>query len=114
LTYLVLDGNPLRELVLPEPLAITSLAGTVSSVTSNGAAVYTYPLDVSLVAPQRTVTGAFTFTLTGPPAAYSIFGSTDLVAWSTMGTLANTLGSAVFSDSSASNAAQKFYYAVAP
>jgi len=113
LTYLDLDGNPLTTFVLPEPLAVTSLAGTVESLRNQGVSVFTYPLAVSLVSPQRTPAGAFGFTLTGPPARYTILSSTDLAAWNELGTLANEVGAAAFTDAEATNSSQKFYRAAA-
>jgi hypothetical protein len=107
LTYLDLYGNPLRTLVLPELLAARGLAPSISSLT-----VYTYPLAVSLVSPQRTPTGAFGLTLTGPPGEYTNLSSTNLAAWSQLGTLTNTLGTVVFTDSQVTNSAPKFYRAV--
>ncbi len=61
-------------------------------------AVYTYPLAVSLVSPQPTPAGAFEFTLTGPPARYTILSSIDLAAWTELGTLTNAVGAALFTD----------------
>jgi hypothetical protein len=117
LATLDLDNNPLQTFVLPEPLAVTGLADTVASLSSQGVSVYTYPLAVSLVSPQRTLAGAFGFTLIGPPADYTILGSTDLAAdpaaWNQLGTLTNTLGAAVFTDAEATNSSQKFYRAAA-
>ncbi len=113
LTWLGLSGNPLTTFVLPEPLALTSLAGTVESLKNQGVSVYAYPLALSLVSPQRTPAGAFGFTLTGPPAGYTILSSTDLAAWSELGTLTNALGAAPFTDAEANNSSQKFYRATA-
>jgi hypothetical protein len=111
LTALDLGGNPLRTFVLPEPLAASGLAGAVTFLKTQGAAVYTYPLAVSLVSPQRTLAGAFGFTLVGPPAAYTILGSTDLGAWDQLGTLTNMLGAAVFTDTGETNWSPRFYRA---
>src|SRR6266446_1443551 len=94
LTRLVLIGNPLTTLVLPEPLAATGLAGTVASLRSGGASVYTYPLAVSLVSGQRTADGTYEFTIVGPPAPYTVLGSSDLQNWSELGILTNQLGTA--------------------
>ena len=113
LTELLLENNPLTTFVLPEPLAVTSLAGTIASLRSRGVSVYTYPLAVSLVSPQRTLAGAFSFTLIGPPAAYTIFNSPDLAAWNELGTLTNALGAAAFTDAEATNSSLKFYRATA-
>ena len=60
---------------------------------------------------QRTLAGAFEFTLTGPPGAYTVLNSTDLAAWSESGTLTNNLGSAVFTDVAANQSPRKFYRA---
>jgi hypothetical protein len=57
------------------------------------------------------VPGAFEFTLTGPPGAYTVLGSTDLAAWSTQGTLTNALGAAIFTDLTVKNSLQNFYQA---
>jgi hypothetical protein len=111
LTTLSLYGNPLNTFVLPDPLAVTGLAGTVADLRSQGVAVYTYPLGVSLVSPQRTLAGAFGFTLTGPPSVYTVLSSTDLAAWNELGTLTNAVGAVVFTDAVATNSAQKFYRA---
>jgi len=111
LTSLNLNGNPLTTFVLPDPLATSSLAVTVASLKSHGVSVYTYPLDggLSLASPQRTTTGGFGFALTGPLAVYTILTSTDLAAWSPLGTITNTLGAVVFTDVEGTNLVfQKF------
>jgi internalin A len=112
LTYLELGGNPLETFVLPESLAVTSMVGTVAILTAQGVTVYTYPHAVSLASTRPTVSGAFGFTLTGPPKVYDVLSSTDLSAWNQLGTLTNTLGAAVFTDPQATNSSQKFYRAV--
>jgi hypothetical protein len=61
--------------------------------------IYLYPWAVSLISAHLTTAGDFEFTLTGPPGAYTVLGSADLVAWSTPGTLTNILGTALFTDS---------------
>jgi hypothetical protein len=71
--------------------------------------VFTYPLAVSTVSPRRTLAGAFEFTLTGPPGAYAILGSTDLAAWSALDVVTNSLGSIDFTDATAHLSQQKFY-----
>ena len=73
--------------------------------------MFTYPLAVSLVSPHRAVAGAFEFTLTGPPGVYTVFGSTDLAAWSELGATTNTVGSIVFTDGTADLSTRKFYRA---
>ena len=109
LTTIDLRDNGLRTLILPESLATTTLAAT--SFKGQGASVYTYPLAVSLVSPQRTLASGFGFTLTGPPDAYTILGSADLGTWNELGTLTNTLGAAIFTDVEAKNSSHKFYRA---
>jgi hypothetical protein len=111
LTSLYLGPNPLKTFVLPETLAFRAL-GWVASSGNQGVAVYTYPLAVSLNAPQRTLAGALGFALSGPPAVYNILSSTDLIAWNQQGTLTNTLGAVVFTDVQATNSLWKFYRAV--
>ena len=96
---------------MPEPLTTTGLASAVDSLRIQGVSVFTYPLATRLVSPRRTVAGALEFTLTGPPGAYAVLGSTNLVAWSVLGAATNVLGSAVFSDASAALSARKFYRA---
>jgi hypothetical protein len=87
------------------------LEATVASLKTQGVTVYTYPLTVSLVSPARTLASGFGFTLTGPPALYSILSSTDLATWSTPVSLNNTLGAVAFTDPAATNWPQKFYRA---
>jgi hypothetical protein len=65
--------------------------------------------ELALNAP--TPRGSFDFALTGPPAVYVIFSSTDLAAWNQLGTLTNTLCAAVFTDVQATNSSRKFYRA---
>jgi hypothetical protein len=62
-------------------------------------------------APHLTPSEAFEFTLNGPPGLYTIFGSADLTAWNELGIATNILGRAVFTDSTASLSARKFYRA---
>lgn len=106
------DGNPFSTLVLSEPLAATSLAGTVAVLRNRGVSVFTYPLAVNLVSPRRTAGEAFEFGLTGPPGLYAILSSTDLAAWSALDTATNTVGSATFTDDEASLSPRKFYRAL--
>jgi len=109
---LFVDGNPLTTFVLSEPLATTGLASAVDSLRNQGVSVFTYPITASLVSPRRTATGAFEFTLTGPPGIYAVLASADLVSWNELGAATNLLGSAVFSDASAALSARKFYRAL--
>ncbi|HXJ55824.1 MAG TPA: SUMF1/EgtB/PvdO family nonheme iron enzyme [Verrucomicrobiae bacterium] len=102
-------GNPFTTLVLSETLASTKLAAEVAALRNQGVSVFTYPLAVRLGSPQRTLDGAFEFTLTGPPGLYAVLGSTNLAAWSVLGTATNTLGRAVFQDGQANLSPQKFY-----
>jgi hypothetical protein len=112
LSTLNLDDNPLLQtFVLSEPLAATRLADQVASLRGEGVSVYVYPVAVSLVSGQRTIAGAFEFTLTGPPGAYTIMGSANLAAWSELGTLTNEIGTAVFTDLTVTNSLQNFYRA---
>jgi len=105
------DSIPLDTLVLSEQLASTALADQVANLKRRGVSVYAYPLEVSLVSGQPTMAGAFEFTLTGPPGAYTILGSSDLATWSELGTLTNELGTAVFNDLTVTNSSQNFYRA---
>jgi len=109
LSALELDGNPLDTLVISEPMAAGRLAGLVASFRNEGVAVFTFPLDLRLVLPGRTLAGAFEFTLTGPPGVYAVLVSSDLAAWNQFGAVTNELGSAVFTDATASP--QNFYRA---
>ena len=104
-------ANPLTTFVLPETLAATNLAGDVASLRNQGVSVFTYPLAAELVRP-RMFTGRFQFGITGPPGVYAIFGSTDLAAWSAIGTANNVLGSILFNDVSTNLPPQKFYRAL--
>jgi formylglycine-generating enzyme required for sulfatase activity len=114
LTALFLDGNPLGTIVLSEPQAAVNLAETVASLRSQGVSVLTYPLTAQLISPRLSVAGGFEFRLIGPPGVYSVLASADLSAWSALGALTNTLGSAGFTDTTASLSRQKFYRALLP
>jgi formylglycine-generating enzyme required for sulfatase activity len=105
------DGNPLATFVLSEPLAATNLAGTVATLQNQGVSVFTYPLAIHLVRPRPSI-GAFQFGITGPPGVYTVLGSTDLAAWSVLGTVNNPLGSTNFFDATAGSSPQKFYRAL--
>ena len=108
---LFMASNPLTTFVLSEPLATTGMASVVDSLRTQGVSVFTYPLAVSLASPRRTLTGAFEFTLTGPPGNYAVLSTTNLVAFSTLGTATNTLGRALFAEVQADVSGQKFYRA---
>ena len=56
--------------------------------------------------------GAFKFAITGPPGVYSVLGSTNLLAWSTLGLANNPLGSVNFTDVTAHLSSEKFYRAL--
>jgi hypothetical protein len=111
LDALFVDGNPFTTLVLSEPLAATSLAGTVAVLRNRGVQVFTYPLATQLVRPLMLV-GAFKFGITGPPGVYNILGSTNLTVWSAVGVATNPLGSVNFHDVTANASPQKFYRAL--
>jgi len=108
LVTLGLEGNPLTTLVLSEPLAATNLSGTVATLTNQGVNVLTYPLTPQLVRLLMSA-GAFKFAITGPPGVYTVLGSTNLAAWSTVGFATNPLGSVNFHDVTANASPQKFY-----
>jgi hypothetical protein len=55
------------------------------------------------------VSGAFDFTLTGPPGNYSILGSADLSSWHEVGVATNNLGGIVFTDATTILAPRRFY-----
>jgi formylglycine-generating enzyme required for sulfatase activity len=107
LTALFVDGNPLITLILSEPLA-TNLAATVSSLQNQGVNVSTYPLTAQLIR-ARSLVGAFQFAVSGPPGVYTVLASTNLVAWSPMVMVSNTLSKIVVTDGMANLAPQKFY-----
>lgn len=111
LVSLVLDGNPPMALVLPETLAATNLAATVTSLRGQGVSVFTYSLTIQLASPRLTALGAFEFTLTGPPGVYTVLGSADLATWSELGSATNLLGSADFTDLTAGLSTRKLYRA---
>src|SRR6185369_5978004 len=108
---LFVDGNPLASFVLSEPLAATNLAGTVASLQNQGVSVFTYPLEIHLVRPQKLV-GTFQFGITGPPGVYAVLGSADLAVWSALGVATNSLGSINFTEVTANLPPQKFYRAL--
>ncbi len=105
------DGNPLTTFVLSEPLAATNLAVTVATLRNQVVSVFTYPLTIQLVRPQR-LTGTFQFGIDGPPGTYTVVASTDLVAWNEVGTASNALGSVSFVDVMAHLFQRRFYRAL--
>ncbi len=110
LTTLDLDGNPLTTLVLSEPMA-SKLAGVVASLENRGVNVLTYPLSVRLTRVRQPI-AAFQFVITGPPGAYTVLQSTNLLAWSAMRSVTNSMGAVTFTDGTANLSPQKFYTAV--
>ena len=110
LTALGFLANPLTTFVMPEPLATGGLAEDVAALRSQGVSVFTYPLTVQLIR-LRQPPGAFQFAVTGPPAVYTVLGSPDLTAWSAVGTVTNSLGAIVFTDTEAQLSSRKFYRA---
>ena len=112
LTALFLEGNPLTTFVLSEPMAATNLALVVAALQNQGVSVFTYPLAVGLLKPHQTLENAFEFTVEGPPGIYAVLGSTNLAAWSVLGTASNELGSILFTDADANFSSQKFYRAL--
>jgi formylglycine-generating enzyme required for sulfatase activity len=105
-------GNPLGAFVLPEPLAAkTNLTATIAALEANGVSVFTYPLEIELVRP-RSFVGRFQFGITGPPGVYTVLGSTNLSAWSAVGTAKNELGSISFNDVTVNASLAKFYRAL--
>jgi hypothetical protein len=114
LTVLGFLNNPVTTLVLSEPLAastnLTVNLTTIDSLPNQGVSVFTYPLTVELI-PLVQPIGAFQFEITGPPGIYAVLGSTDLVVWSELGSVTNTLGVSIFTDVAAHFASHKFYRA---
>ncbi len=103
-------GNPLITFVVSE-LQSTNLAGDVATLQSNGVSVFAYPLTVQLIRLRQPI-GAFQFAITGPPGVYTVLTSADLVAWSPLGAVTNSLGAVVFTDGTAHLSPQKFYRAL--
>jgi formylglycine-generating enzyme required for sulfatase activity len=108
---LFMAGNPLTTFVLSEPLAATGMASVVDSLQRQGVSVFTYPLAVRLASPHRMSAAAIELALSGPPGSYAILSSTNLTAFSALGTATNTLGSAIFTDVQAQLSSPKFYRA---
>jgi formylglycine-generating enzyme required for sulfatase activity len=110
LVELDLAANPLTTLVLSEPLAATTMAGTVASLRNQGVAVFTYPLDIHLIPPRQIVGGRLDISTVGPPGVYTLLVSTNLSTWTEFAVLTNTQGNAPFLDPTPL-APQKFYRA---
>ena len=113
LTLLSFGQNPFTTLVISETLAASTNLSvnltTISELPNQGVTVFTYPLALRLSSPRRTATGAFKFTLTGPPGRYSIQTSTGLSEWSDESIVTNVVGTADSTDSGVSR--QKFFRA---
>ena len=110
-------ANPLTTLVLSDPLAASTnltfnVNDKIASLRNQGVSVFTYPLAVRLLSPNRTMIGAFEFTLTGPPGLYSVLGSADLSTWHEVGVATNNLGSAAFTDATTILSPRRFYRAL--
>src|SRR5262249_55972474 len=110
LASVFVNGNPLKTLVLSEPLAATNLAQLVATLRGRGVSVFTYPLTLQLLRP-RALVGAFQFGITGPPGVYAVLGPADLGAWSKVGVASNPLGSVSFTDEPAQLSPRRFYQA---
>jgi hypothetical protein len=87
---------------------------TLASLQSQGVAVFNYPLTIQLVSPLRTLGGAFEFTLTGPPAVYTVLVSPDLVMWSEQAKVTNQVGRVTFTDAATNFSRQKLYRVRSP
>ncbi len=111
LNSIFLDGNPLTTLVLPETLAASNLAATVTHLQNQGVQVFTYPLTVQLTFPQQQPIGAFRFGITGPPGVYSVSSSSNLTDWTVVNFVNNPLGGIFFTDTTAHLSPQMFYRA---
>jgi formylglycine-generating enzyme required for sulfatase activity len=112
LTSLVLNGNPLTAFILSEPLAATNLAATVTNLQNQGVQVFTFPLSVRLTLPQQQRIGEFRFGITGPPAVYTVYSSSNLTDWTVLNFASNPLGSVLFTDAEAPLSPRKFYRAL--
>jgi Leucine-rich repeat (LRR) protein len=96
-------------LILPEPLALGSLADSVAYFKRLGIAIYEYPLEISIASPYRAQDQAFGFTISGPPAVYSILSSTNLTGWSERAIVTNILGAVNFLDTAPTSSMWNFY-----
>jgi hypothetical protein len=112
-------ANPLTTLVLSEPLAgSTNLSinlTTISALQNQGVSVFTYPLTVQLVRFQLSP-GGFQFDIIGPPGVYGVGSSTNLSTnpthFNKLTVVTNTLGTILFTDTTAPLSPLKFYNAV--
>ena len=111
LQSLELDGNPLDTLVLSDPLAATNLAENVASLRNENVSVFTFPLNLHLIAPRETEDGVFQFAVTGPPGVYIVFSSVDLLTWSELTALTNNLGTTRLTDPASPLSPHEFYRA---
>ena len=111
LSSLILNGNPLTQLVLSAPLAANSLPGTVAELRNAGVSVFTYPLTLQLTPAVQSRIGAFQFAITGPPGDYTVLSSTDLRTWTMLGPTRIPLGTILITDTTAQFSPQKFYRA---
>jgi len=112
LTTLYLGDNPLQTLILSEDLAAGNLSGVVAQLRDQGVAVYTYPVTGHLSGWLRNAAGAFAFTFQGPPGTYRVMASTNLAAWTEMGSLTNRTGSVTFTNAAASGFPRLFHRAL--
>jgi formylglycine-generating enzyme required for sulfatase activity len=109
---LVLAGNPLSQLVLPAPLSSGDLLEIITTLQNAGVSVFTYPLNVHLAPSTDPLSGAFRFTINGPPGNYTILSSTNLADWTTFGPTLVPLGSIIITDTTAQFSSRQFYRAL--
>ncbi len=109
LTKLTLDFNPLQRLILPELLATNALTNAVITALNAGAAVYAYPLAPRFSAVSIDSGNDLSFVLTGPPGAYEISQSNDLVNWKASSALMNMFGSVTNRFSGVVSSSPSFY-----
>jgi formylglycine-generating enzyme required for sulfatase activity len=107
LTTLILDGNPLTTFVLSELMA-TNLAPVVAALENQGVPVFIYPLTAQLVKPLRSV-GAFKFGIIGPPGAYTVLVSSNLMSWGVLGFTSNRFGGVNFVEVNSNTVPRRFY-----
>ena len=111
-TELGLGSNPLKTFVLSSQLQRTSLADNLASLQNQGVSIYAYPLAVSLGSVRRTIDGAATFTLTGPPGIYRIEVTADFSTWTEVESVTNTTGTAELTDPATPQRTEGFYRAI--
>jgi hypothetical protein len=75
---------------------------------SQGVSIHSYPETIRL-ANSRTGAGAFEFVLRGPPGSYLVQMTADFTSWTDLQPLANTTGTAAYSDAALSDRTQRFY-----